>query len=518
MIALISARGGRWILSVLMTAAASGHPLLARQPAATDADSVGQVKLRALDLADFRGRQWTLQDFSDQSLLVVAFLGTECPLAKLYSVRLQKLQQQYQARGVQVIAVMSNRQDSLEEIAAFARRQKLSFPVLKDPGNRFADQVGAERTPEILVYDATRTLRYRGRIDDQYGIGYVRDQPRRQDLKVAVDELLSCRDVSLDRTAAVGCIIGRPKSIADPTEITFGNQVAEILNRRCVDCHREGEIAPFSLSDYDEVAGWADMIAEVVRDGRMPPWHAAEQTAEDQQSTDGQNAVSMRSKFMNNRSMPEKEKEILYQWAEAGAPAGDLTGLPSLPDKVEGWQLPREPDQVIEINPEPFQVPAAGAVQYQYFTVDPGFEDDIWIESMELKPGNRLVVHHILVFDHPPGQRGDRGGGALGFLAGYVPGSRLAPYPPGYAKKFPAGNLLTFQVHYTPVGTPQTDQIQFGLVFADPAEITHEIATMSAVQPQLKIPPGESAYETYSQSPRLPERAELLSFSPHMHF
>ena len=117
------------------------------------------VKLSELELNDFRGKTWRLEDFEDDSLVVVAFLGTECPLAKLYAVRLREIADDFSQRGVRVIAIMSNRQDSLEEIAAFATRQEIEFPVLKDPGNQFADSIGAKRTPEIFVFDAKRELR-----------------------------------------------------------------------------------------------------------------------------------------------------------------------------------------------------------------------------------------------------------------------------------------------------------------------------------------------------------------------
>ena len=462
-------------------------------------DNAASTTLRRIDLSDFRGRQWTLEDFADDSLVVVAFMGTECPLAKLYAVRLNEIASEYQKRSVKFIAVMSNRQDSLEEIGSFATRQEVSFPVVKDVGNRLADELQAERTPEVFVFDAKRQLRYRGRVDDQYGIGYVRDEPRRKDLRIALEEILTARKVSVPRTGAVGCIIGRSKKADEQSEITYGSHVANILAKRCVECHREGEIAPFSLTEYDEVAGWSDMIAEVVRDQRMPPWHATDDHA----------------KFANQRSLTEEEKQTLIAWAEAGAPAGDLSDLPELPVKVTDWQLPREPDRVFAISPQPFDVPADGTVRYQYFRVDPQFTEEVWLEAAELKPGNREVVHHILAFAVPKGQRPSDG--ARGFLVGYVPGARWEPAPQGYAKRIPAGSELIFQVHYTPIGTPQTDQSQLGLVFADPHTITHEIMTTSAVQHDLKIPPGEANYETHASSPRFPDDAILLSMSPHMH-
>ena len=232
------------------------------------------TKLQDFELTDFRGRNWTLNDFPEDSFLVVAFLGTECPLAQFYATRLNAMAEKYSTESVRVIGVMSNRQDSLEEIAAFARRRDLSYPVVKDPANRFADQVGAERTPEVFVYDSERNLRYRGRVDDERGVAHQGLAPRRRDLRLAIDDLLAGREVSVPKTEASGCIISRTKDVATEGEITYGTHIAKILRKNCVGCHRENELAPFSLTDGEESSCWADMIVEVIREDRMPPWHA----------------------------------------------------------------------------------------------------------------------------------------------------------------------------------------------------------------------------------------------------
>lgn len=457
--------------------------------------------LTRIDLDDYRGRRWQLDDFESDTL-VVAFLGTECPLAKLYAARLESMQQDLASDGIRVLAVMSNRHDSLLDISAFANRQKLTFPIVKDAGGRLANELGASRTPEVFVFDSTRRLRYQGRIDDQYGIGYVRDEPRRRDLRVALDELIAGKPVSVAKTEAVGCIIGRKKTVDGDASVTYGGQVADILNRHCVQCHRDDEIAPFALTDYEEVAGWADMIAEVIRDQRMPPWHADPEHGH----------------FANARMMTDEEKQILYDWADAGTPAGDLSDLPQPAEKVSGWQLPREPDLVFNVSPKPFDVPAEGAVRYQYFRVDPKLDKDIWIESAELKPGNRRVVHHILAFAVPKGQTNGLNG-ARGFLVGYVPGARVEPWPVGHAKRIPAGSQLIFQVHYTPIGSATTDLSELGFCLIDEADVTHEIVTTSAVQPRLKIPPHDAAHKVSgsSRDRKFPAGARLLSMSPHMH-
>ncbi|MEZ6087205.1 MAG: redoxin domain-containing protein [Pirellulaceae bacterium] len=485
----------RFFVGLLALNIFAGSSAFAVEPASSPLERT----LTKLDADDYRGHRWQIEDFADQKFLVVAFLGTECPLAKLYAARLVDLQKTYAGRDIGFLAVMSNRQDSMAEIAAFARAHSIEFPVIKDAGNRIADRLAAERTPEVFLLDSDRKVCYWGRVDDQYGIGFAKDFPRTHDLKNAIEDRLAGRQVKLPMTRSVGCIIGRRKEPAPQADVTYSNQVARVLRTHCVECHREGEIAPFALTDYDEVSGWADMIAETVRDGRMPPWHANPEHGE----------------FANDRRMSEQDKQLLYEWADTGAPQGDPAELPEPQDYVEGWLLPKAPDQVVDVSPEPFMVPAEGAVKYQYFTVDPGFTEDKWLRYAELKPGNREVVHHILAFARPKGSR--RGlGAAKGYLVGYVPGTRIETLPDGWAKKIPAGSELVFQVHYTPIGSAQLDQSKLGMIFMDEQDVTHEIITTSAVQGQLKIPPHAESHEvTAVEKNLLP--GQLIGFSPHMH-
>ena len=452
-----------------------------------------------LGVADFRGRVWKMEDFADAKLMVVAYLGTECPLAKLYASRLNDLEKEFAGKGVAFLGVMSNRQDSIAEISAYVRQYNVSFPVLKDAGNRLADAMGAERTPEVYVLDGDRMIRYWGRIDDQYGIGYVREKPATFDLKNAINDLLAGGEPKTPITRSVGCIIGRQKSVDENASVTFTNQVSRILNRRCVECHREGEIGPFALSDYHEAAGWADMIAEVVRDGRMPPWHANPEVG----------------KFSNDRSLTEEEKQTLYAWAEAGAPEGNPADLPESPTFVSGWQLPREPDVVIPMSEKPYKVEATGEIPYRYFVVPLPFTEDKWLAAAELQPGNRSVVHHILCFVRPKGSKGGIEA-ARNFLVGYVPGARVEQYPQGMAKRIPAHSELICQMHYTPPGAPEEDISKLGLVFAKPGDITHELATFSAIG-DFKIEPYKADQSFPAGMRESLPTSSLLAFSPHMH-
>lgn len=438
--------------------------------------------------------------FGDPSakLTVVCFLGTECPLAKLYGPRLQTLADQFASSGVQFVAINSNLHDSMEECRKFVSQHGIKFPMLKDVGNKVADAYGATRTTEVFLLDHLFQIRYQGRVDDQYLPGLVKPEPRRNDLKLAIEQYLAAQTIEVPSTEPVGCIIGRVPQTKTETDLTFSRDVVPLLQKHCVECHQAGEIGPFALTDYDEVVGWGEMLVEVMDQGRMPPWHA--------DPTVG--------KFSNSREMPEREKEIIRQWVAGGMPAGELNNVPATTEKRSEWQLEREPDQILSMNHRPFKVPAEGVVEYQYFVVDPGFKEDKWITGAEVVPGNRSVVHHCIVFVRPPDGSQFKG---VGWLGGYVPGQQPMPMKDGYAQFIPAGSKLVFQMHYTPTGTPQEDLTRIGLLFGKPEEITHKVFTVIGINQNFEIPPNSSSFPVTGKVNWFPKDGELLGMTPHMH-
>ena len=459
---------------------------------------LGQA-LADFSLRDFRGKSHALSDFKSSSLVVVAVLGTECPLAKQYAIKLQKLADHYADQGLVVIGIDANRQDSLAEIAAFAKTNSLAFPILKDLNQEVVDALQATRTPEVFLLDSQRVVRYQGRVDDQFVVGgKSRTAPTREDLKSAIDELLAGKSVSVTKADAIGCLIGRSREPKKEATVTYSNQIARILQNNCVECHRPGEIAPFSLTEYQEVAGWADMIVEVTQTHQMPPWHANPEYGH----------------FQNERRLTAEELSLLQQWAAAGAPEGNPADLPTAKTYADGWQLPKQPDHVVWMSNDAFPVPAEGTVNYQYFSVDAGLTEDKWISAAEVIPGNRSVVHHVIVFVTTDGEVKDED---RQMLTAFVPGLRIRAYPNGMAKRVPAGAKFIFQMHYTPNGTATEDRTKIGLVFADPSEITHEVRTASTINRRFKIEPELDNQAFKSSVVTTPVDLQLLSLSPHMH-
>src|SRR5215475_418834 len=193
--------------------------------------------------------------------------------------------------------------------------------------------------------------------------------------------------IALSLFAAALCAL--PASRANETKsaaknITFNKDVAPIFFKSCAECHRPGENAPFSALSFKDVRPWAKSIREKVASRMMPPWHADPQHGQ----------------FQNDHRLTQTEIDTITTWVDGGAIEGAAKDLPPAPKFVEGWGIGK-PDLVLSM-PEAYTVEAAGPDEYQYFEVPTGFTEDRYVQAIEARPGNRKVVHHLVVFIQPP--------------------------------------------------------------------------------------------------------------------
>lgn len=435
------------------------------------------------------------QPLDQPGIAVVVFLGVECPLSKLYANHLNDWRAKY--TGVRFLAVDANRHDTAKEVAAFARELKLRVPFVKDSGQ--AARLGATRNPEAFVL-VDGQVKYRGRIDDRYAPGRSpRAGPSRLDLEIALQEVLSNCTVTKPQTEPVGCFIDLPARPAGD-HVTYP-QVAGILHRRCAECHRPGQAAPFSLLTCEDAAGWAATIREVIEQGRMPPWGADPRYG----------------KFVNDLSLSPDEKQLLLDWVDCGAPEGDPSLAPEPPGFNDGWKI-GEPDLVLTLA-EPYQLPAEGIIDYQEFILDPRRTEDMWIQAIEIRPGNRAVVHHVNTYFRPSKDTGnDRAwmspAGDVD-MASYVPGHSVTWFREGIAKHLPAGWVIVLNIHYVTIGAPQQDQTSIAFRLIDFDQVTHEAATRKTVNDDVLIPPHSKT--PMSASMTLEDDFMLAAVYPHMH-
>jgi peroxiredoxin len=449
-------------------------------------------------LDDIHRRTRSLGSFKDKKAFVVAFVDTECPVSNLYVPTLIGLHSKYNDKGVQFLAINSSNQDSFTRMSAHAQERNIPFPVLKDFDQDVADAFGATRTPEVFLLDANRVIRYHGRIDDQYGVGVRREGPTSRDLAQALDDMLAARPIATPDSEVSGCPLERRHNSREGSEVTYARHVAPIVQKRCQECHRPGEIGPFSLLSFDDAAKRTSRIREAVLQERMPPWHADPH----------------HGKFANDRRLTQDERDTLLAWIDQGAKKGDDRDLPPAVTFTEGWKI-GEPDKVYLMTDE-FKVPATGVLDYQRFVVDPGFKDDVWVQAAECRPGNRKVVHHIIVYILPPGRREPyEADGTASTLVGWAPGDMPATYAHDTARLIPRGSKLVFEVHYTPDGSEQTDRSSVGIRFA-PGRPSRSVETNILANMLFVIPPNAANHKgqlIYT----FPADAIVLSFMPHMH-
>ena len=291
---------------------------------------------------------------------------------------------------------------------------------------------------------------------------------------------------------------------------TFHQDVLPILERRCQGCHRPGDIGPMSLMTYAEARPWAKAIREAVITRKMPPWFADPRYGH----------------FANDRSLTKAEIDTIAAWAAGGAPAGPAPpGGHSPLASPPGWHIGR-PDVVLTM-PQPFPIPAAGAIDYQYIIFPSHLTADTWVQKVEVQPGVRSAVHHAVVYVRPPGSdwlRGKPAGVPFAsplaqtrndILLVYTPGNSWDSWPAGMAKKIPAGSDIVLQMHYTATGNAQADRTRIAIVTARERP-RQAVVTLQMSNDRFVIPPGDANYRIQVTG-TLPNDALLLSMFPHMH-
>ena len=302
--------------------------------------------------------------------------------------------------------------------------------------------------------------------------------------------------------------------VASPqAAVTFNRDIAPIIYKNCATCHRPGEVAPFSLLSYSDVAKRAALIASVTAKRYMPPWKPEPGFGE----------------FADQRRLTEKEIALIDEWATNGAAEGDPNEKPTPPQFQDGWQL-GQPDLIVKVA-EPYTVPAEGRDIYRCFVIPLNFSEERYVSAIEFRPGNRRVVHHAILHTEEPGPARERdaanpgsgyncfgGGGGIageGGLGGWVPGVTPRMLPDGLARSIPARSDLIIQNHYHPDGKPEIDQSTVGIYFAKTPP-TQTLLTLPLVQRNLTIPPGDARYKVEA-SFTTPIDIRIIGISPHMH-
>jgi hypothetical protein len=320
------------------------------------------------------------------------------------------------------------------------------------------------------------------------------------------------------RWLIAGLLITAPALTA---EITFNKDVLPILQKNCQSCHRPGEIGPMPLLTYEGTRPWAKAIKAAVLNKKMPPWFAD----------------PLYGHFSNDRRLRDQDVRQIVAWVDAGAPEGDARDKPAPVQWASGWNI--RPDEIFQM-PDPYMVPATGALNYIYIVLPTGFTKDTWVTAAEIRPSARSVVHHVIAVVRPPGSQwmkdakpfvpyipplptGDQDpqskpvDTSYEFLAGYSPGMQPQRFDVDHsAKLIPAGSDIVLQVHYTTNGKSVVqDQTKVGLTLAQ-QEPRKRFMSAVAASAKWTIPPGDPNYEGHARL-TFGEPVELVFVQPHMH-
>ncbi|MGE3820447.1 MAG: redoxin family protein [Isosphaeraceae bacterium] len=486
-------RGGTIILGLALALSAGTWVFAAELPAQRGADG-DVVSLKA----------------APGGVVTLIFYSSECPISNSYSPTLQRLSERFASKPVRFVGVCVDFDLTDADVLAHAKDFGLSFPVIRDRQGALGIRLGATISPEAFVIDDQGRVRYHGRIDDQFvARRQANANPVTHELRDAIEAVLEGREVAQAHVPAIGCPTPDPLAAAP----TYATDVASILQRNCLDCHRKGQVGPFALETYEQARKRAFDLATVVSERAMPPW----------KPTPGFGPT-----LRHDRSLVESEIATIVAWADAGAPLGDPSRIPDPPKFPEDWVL-GTPDLVIE-PAEDFAIPAGGPDLYRCFVIPTNLPKDVYVSAIEYRPGNRGVVHHMLAYvdtsgkarekdarDPGPGYECFSGPGIEihGDLGGWAPGNEPSRLPDGVGRSLPKGSDVVVQVHYHPNGKPETDRSRIGLHFST-KPVKRTLHWSAAVDFELKIPAGESNH-TSRAAWEVPVDLEALAVTPHMH-
>jgi AhpC/TSA family len=494
---------------------APGMGIAADSPATSTLYSYGfspGERVPDLEVIDVEGRSASLHSLSGRRGTVLITWDRECPVSARYLPRVLELAAKYGPKGYNFVLVDVT-PHGIGEARSDARKHQ-GVRTLFDSARTLATGLRARSTAESFLVDSRGTLKYRGAIDDQYGISHQRASVGSAWLRNAMDRVAGGEDPLVSRTEASGCAMDVDAALPARTlPVTYHNRISRIIQSKCQVCHRVGGLGPMPLETYPQVVARRAIIEFMVGGDRMPPWSAQRDVGE----------------WANDRSLSAREKSDLLEWLKNGAPEGDRRDAPASRRFSSAWNIGK-PDAVLSI-PEPITVPAQGVVAYKYVYTQTHFDEDKWITAVEIRPTQPKVVHHVIALIEEPGRKAltpreraalkpgapppaEPQDSALGFFAITVPGSLGIKYPEGTGKRLPKGAWLKFEIHYQPNGEQVTDRTEIGFRFSK--RPLREVQSRSAPYAEFVIPPNHPHYEVKA-SYDFREAGRIISLFPHMH-
>ena len=460
--------------------------------------------------------------------LVVVAMSSICPLTKRLVPILNELQTKYKKQGIQFIGLFPNGFDHVASISEFAIDTNLNFPIYKDDADTpWFEQLGLSITPEVVMldtregYDVNRVF-YKGQVNDMWFGGGTADG-QNQYLQQAITALINGKTLEISEVPASGCAIAKEarRDFSGLENVTYYKDIEPIIDTKCRTCHRDGEPGAelfVAFDDYDMVASMYDTIIDRVKNRIMPPWHAR---VGDPKKQGG---------FVEDARLSEEQILKLIAWEKNDFAAGDPKDAPTptqWPDP-DAWKIGK-PDFIFKMQ-EPYIIPPKRVDEYQYYRIPANFKEDRYIQAIEMRPGNKAVVHHMGAIVGPASEKKLTGtqamlnfygltGDKIRKIGDYVPGDTFnsRTYPEGFGLKLPAGTEIVFEMHYTPSGQQnEVDVSSMGIIWAK-EKPEHLIETKVFNRKDIRLRPHDSHYEMTNWYPFSTD-VRIYALAPHMHY
>ncbi|MAK62123.1 MAG: hypothetical protein CMK09_14215 [Ponticaulis sp.] len=475
----------------------SGTEETAANAPAADAPAVEVASfLGDFRLIDQTGKGHQLFYWKDVPAVVLISHCEGCEASAETLNTIETLKADYADSEIPFMAINSTG-DARKAVAAEAEANGWTTPILMDETKLVSEDLGVSRAGEVFVLSPKKGFKviYHGAVEGSEG-----------SLKAALDQAVAGEEVTVASATdgLKGTYIALPErdNAAEIQNISYAEDVAPILIENCAECHAEGGIAPWAMTDYTKIRGWAPMMKQVVMDDRMPPW----------------GPDTTYRPMHDSRAMSIEEKQTLIHWIDAGAPRGEGE------DPFEGLNFAApewpadlgEPDLVLEV-PE-FTIPATGIVDYQYPAVANPQVEDKWLKATAIIPGDRSAVHHALTgyMSEMPANGEGRESNWEFSTGTYAVGEEPMIHMDNSGSPFPAGGAIGFQMHYTPIGKEVVDTTKVGFYFHD-EKPKHYTRSYVIIDPTITLPAGDGYHEEVAYMD-WPADATLYGIYPHGHF
>ena len=442
---------------------------------------------------------------------LIAVRDPDCPISKRYSPELKQLEE----NGLHIIYLLTGPLATREIANRDKNTNHYAGPYILDESRKLSEWLGVKTSTEVYLFDENSILKYRGAINDQYGIGFSKEFASQHFLNDAMTSMFSGLSITTPLTNAPGCIQNSTAVNLKSNTTTWHGGISDLFHRKCEICHRPGQAGPFPLQTFQQIIDRKEMVRFVLDKNIMPPWSVSNDD----------------DYLLGDRYLSTDDRQQLIEWIDSGTPKG-IEKISKAPRKVweEGWKYGK-PDVVLT-SPQKIHIPEKGEVAYKYVSIPTNFKEDKWVHTAEVATDTPQNTHHIILFILPPEELKDkflpgvypRTGlsrkelhmlALRGFFSGYVPGLPGVTYQNNAAKLLPKGWRIVLQIHHQATGRKMIDQPRVGLQFLNrvPEKI---INTHAATDIELNIPANAKRHLEIGEFDFTSD-GEIIAFYPHMH-